>query len=907
MGNVPSSEELIGGSPRRRLSRHKQAIDWVQIAGEHDYDGLPTPPVIGASNQLSDAVPTIPTFALLHSQGCSGNRLSKNSPIFGQYSPIATGYYDGNRPSCRSTDAAHPMGTGARASGSARAASMEDDPEFSNDAENRQPFGLYFSATPGLSSSSSTGSSRTLSSDSGRELPLYIPYRRHSVQRIPGQATRAAKAESGVDKASYPPKLPATESYTPYLPSRQTNNDLAPLAGNLAQEDDFDEQDKPSKGAYQQLGSIKLGSLRITNGSPLSMRRGGENASEVSNIHGDMMDYPYASSSTLADSHNIWPLNSCHTENPVDPAVIEYFTSAALNTRPREVSDNMHRGHSTRRRQQRMSSESPMAAYSKTHGRAPSDGINQNGVSSGGRSHSPMPSVIDDEQLKLIRRRQSTRVTSDDASSTYSLPNENETPIMSADNIVQHKHASSDTSHGPHLSFQSFRNLIRQNRVKSYLEANNKLVTPPPKVSHQRSVSDQDPPTETRTRSTSRPRRKLTKKNPFPAQLPLESGAATSAPPETSNAQSGRQNRKGHFWSKSDGEVPHLRSSTYSGASVPPVPQQVERSPQNHTEGYHPSSERVPIVLDQSHLAPRARVSFEELSRQRHKLPREALQDVLSSKTVEFKPLPTPNPELPPKRTPVRVPMPIPTGFGAAPGGKKVTPREPRNWQGMYPPMPSHVRSHTIPLVTDQYTPYQDWSYQDDDELQRYSSEQQQHDSPYVSPLSDDDQDLWPITTQEASRQTMKKRPSTFQPREVSPIRHAKSMPNIRNQSERQLRTPAPISAHSRRAQAVATRRQQPPPMPQQWPVSQTAFSAFYEDSVSRRPRTAGVIDEEGGGDSPFMALERETNRDDSQPPVVYRNGQRRGAEMASSTWQPPYRILHSYYSPAYRNAPIWG
>ncbi|KAJ3490526.1 hypothetical protein NLG97_g5761 [Lecanicillium saksenae] len=967
MGNVPSSEEVESNPHHRWSSKQQETIDWVHIAGENDYDGVPTTPVIGAPHQLQDAIPTVPSFAYLQSQSFSGKRLPKNSLVFGQDPSVATGYYDESRPSRHSTDAARPMG---RVSGSARAASLEEeDAEFRNDAENKRLEGLHAVSTPGLSSSSSTGSARTISSDSNtsRELPLYIPYRRRSLQRIPGQATRPEKAESGIDKTPGRPKLPPLKTYIPYSPSVQAENNPDPLPATLAQEEDFDEQEEPSEVAYQQLGSIKFGSLRITNGSPLSMRRGGANASEVSDNYEDKMDNPPASVNDYANSHRILPPDSRHARDPNDSNFTEEFYPATLNSHPRELPDNMFPGQPVRGRQWRASIEDTRLSGGRAYGRIPLYGERNNRMSSDTQNTSRMPSVIDDEQLKLVRRRRSTRMTADDASSTYSLPNEQNIPIIFSDDIVQNRNTNSDSSNGPHLSFQSFRNLIRQNRVKSYLEANSK-ATAAQKNSHQRSVSEQEPTSARRSRSTSKPRRRLTKKNPKAAAPPVpglsgsgmqdyDATAEALQRPQTAYDQISRQDVKGHSWSKSDGAVPRMQSSTYSGNSVPPIPQQVERSLRNHTENYPPMSERVPIMLDSSHPAPRARVSFEELPREAYP-PAARAQQIRRSKTVEFKPLPTPNPELPPKRTPVRVPMPTPTGVGNTNGNRGL--RDPRNRQWMHPPMPTHTRSNTV--TVNQYRPSRDAShqdrdyqdrnypernYQDDDEIHRDSPD---HDSPYVSPLSDDDQDLWPITTHEASSQTMQKRSSTFQPREVSPLRHAKSLPSIRNSRERQLRTPAPISAHSRRAQGVAAWQQQqqrqlqhrqkqhhpipqqppmprkqppmpppppppPPPMPQQQPpmpqqsgvtADQTGFSAFYEDCPSYYPATADMTDEKGMSSLLPFETARDS-RESNPPPVVYRNGPRRGAEVASSTWKPPYRILHSYYSPAYRNAPIWG
>ncbi|KAJ6787323.1 hypothetical protein PWT90_09297 [Aphanocladium album] len=920
MGNVPSSDEFESISAHRRSSKSQKAIGWVHIAGEDDYDGVPTTPVIGAPHQLDDAIPTVPSFALLQSQSFAGKRLPKNSFVFGQDPSVATGYHEEGRPSRRSTDASHPLG---RVSGSARAASVDEYAELRSGASNRRMDELFLDSTPGLSSSPSTGSSRTISSDSStsREFPLYIPYRRGSLHQIPGQATRPEKAEAGIDRrASFSrPNPPTAKTYIPYSPpSGEAEDCPAPLFSTPAQEQDFDEQDDPSEVAYRQLGSIKFGSLRITNGSPLSMRRGGENASEATEHDEASMNKPPVSASVAANSHHIFPPSSRRVGDADESSFIDYSAPAASNPYPREPPNSMHVGQAVRGRQRHTSAEDPRSSGGRTDNRMPSDEKRHSRMPSDTQSHGRIPSVIDDEQLKLIRRRRSTRVTSDDASSTYSLPNEDNIPIALWADVSQHKHTNNDSSNEPRLSFQSFRNLIRQNRVKSYLEANSKATTPQ-KPSHQRSVSEQEPPSNTRARSTSRPRRKLTKRNPNAVAPPVpgsetEQGIATSAPlrPRTPNGQSSRQDVKGHSWSKSDGEVPRMRSSTYSEVLVPPIPQQVEQSLQNHTAGYRTTSGRVPIMLDRSTPAPRAFASFEELLKQ---VPQPAVrpQQRRRCKTVEFKPLPTPNPELPPKRTPVRVPIPVSTGFENASFNKGL--REPRNRQGMYPPpMPTHARSHTVPLVPDQYPPYQDEGCQDggedNDALYRYSPE---NDSTYVSPLSDDDQDLWPITTHEALSQTMQKRSSTFQPREVSPLRHAKSMPIIRRSREMKLRTPAPISAHSRRAQGVAARQhhdqqqQQQPPIPRQSaaPATQTGFSAFCEDNPSYRSATAAVMDEMES--SSYLASDRERDRDSNQPPIVYRNGPRRGAEVASNTWRPPYRILHSYYSPAYRNAPIWG
>lgn len=44
-----------------------------------------------------------------------------------------------------------------------------------------------------------------------------------------------------------------------------------------------------------------------------------------------------------------------------------------------------------------------------------------------------------------------------------------------------------------------------------------------------------------------------------------------------------------------------------------------------------------------------------------------------------------------------------------------------------------------------------------------------------------------------------------------------------------------------------------------------------------------------------------------SKPPSVHRQNLSTGSGPQHSMGNPPYRILHSYNSPAYKNAPIWG
>lgn len=860
MGNAPSSEELRIQC-RRRLSKPQATSSWVQIAGENDYDGVPTTPLSGSYYGLDDAIPTVPGFALLQSQSLSGSQWPKNSATLGPEISAAAACYK-SRPSRHSTDAFHPLRS-APVSGSARAACMEEDEALGNDAENSRIDDRYFSSPPALSSSSSTESWRTLSSASNtsRELPLYIPYRRRSLQQIPGLATRPEKPES--DAATHRPSLPTSPIYYPYSPSVQADSDFAAFPRTPAPDGDLDDLGNSFGLGYRQLGSIKFGSLRITNGSPLSMRQPDVNTDEAADLDGDMVDNGTLSDEA-ANSHPIIPSDSLPTDSRNDLTLIE-LPADSSNAPPHDCLDTMHAGETTRGRQGRFSSENPRISVETARAR--------------------IPSVIDDEQLKLIRR-QSRRVTSDDSSSVYS---DNAIPVMLSDDIAQHEQTHNDNSNGPHLSFQSFRNLIRQNRVKSYLQANNK-ATVIERPFHQRSASDQDS-IHTATRSPSRSRRKLAKKSPGIVLPPDNSSSNTETynpdatkprplPPQVTDDQSSGHQNKGHASSNSDGQVSQMRFSRYKRGSTHRLPRQSGHSLRNHLDGYQTTSERVPIVLG----TPRAHVSFEgDLPKKTHGPTR--VEQMRLSQTTEFKPLPTPKPDLPQRRRPVRVPVPISTGVG---------PRESGARQNRYSSSPSHVRSNTMPQVT-QYKPYNDG----DNELRLYSPN---NDNPYVSPLSDDDDDLWPLP-RDTSSKTATRPSSSFEAREVSPIRHAISMPSIHNSPERPLRTPAPLSAHSRRAQELAERwqQQQQPPQPPRASLEYPRFSTFYEHASSNRPTTAGALDDDD--DPLFLFVER----DASLPPIVYRNGTRRGAEVSSTMWRPPYRVLHSYYSPAYRNAPIWG
>ncbi|EJP64417.1 uncharacterized protein BBA_06799 [Beauveria bassiana ARSEF 2860] len=878
MGNASSSCEEPRAPYRRRLSKHRATSSWVQSAGASDSFGMPTTPMGSAYHELDDAIPTVPNFAMLQSRDLSSIKQAKNIHTLGHDLSAAAGCYK-SRPSRHSTDAFHPLRS-APVSGSARAASMKEDDELGNDAENQRLDDIYFSSPPGLSSSSSTESGRTLSSDSdtSRELPLYIPYRRRSLQRIPGLATRPEKFES--DATIHRQNLPTLSANQSYCPSVQSDNDAATFLVSPIQDQDLDDLGNPAETGFKQLGSIRFGSLRITNGSPLSMRQG-EAKMDGSAVSGsDSIDKSTASGEGI-DSNRALPAISHAIEDSNDSTSIEQLTAIAPDCPPEGSLQKVPVSETVRGRQGRLSTENSRASAETVRARIPS-----------------FIDVVGDEQLNLVRR-QSRRVTSDDSSSVYS---DNFIPVMIADDIASHKATHNDNSNGPHLSFQSFRNLIRQNRVKSYLQANNKTAVTN-KSSHQRSASEQSASTTTSTiRSQSRPRHKLGKKKPRALSPPATSASKANndetdattpwpVPPGASNRESAAKKDKVHARRKSDRQVHRTRPSQDETPSVPRAPRQLEHTLRDRFNEYQTTSERVPILLDRASATPRGQVSFERDIPKQRQAPVRAEQ-LRRSQTAEFKPLPTPKPELPQRRRPVKVPAPTPNGFGAQ--SFQENPQEPRNRQSMFSPMPSHVRSHTAPLMAHQYRPY----HHDDKERRLQSLES---DSPYVSPMSDDGQVTWPLTVNEALSRTAP-RSSTFQPREVSPLRQTVSMPSIHGDDDnRSLLTPAPISAHSRRAQELAEKwnRQQQKKQSSRTSLEQSRLSELYEQLPSRRPTLAGAVEEDD--EFPFVLVER----DDNLPPIVYRNGTRRGSEV--SMWRPPYRVLHSYYSPAYRNAPIWG
>ncbi|EGX95057.1 hypothetical protein CCM_03329 [Cordyceps militaris CM01] len=905
MGNAPSSDE--GENPyRRRLSKHQATSNWVHSAAHDDYYGVPTTPRSKRAphgGSLDDAIPTIPSFAFLQAQSMSTNPPA-SSPGHSP-SAAATGWYK-SRPSRHSTVAFHPLRS-APVSGHARAvASMKQDDAPGNDAQNnptqqqqqqqqqQQLDDCCFSSPPDLSSSSSTESWRTLSSvsDASRELPLYI--RRRSLQRIPGLATRPGKGED-IHRPSLRTSLPTSPPlHHPCSPAQ--DHPAAPSLPTPVLDSDANDLGNSSEVGYKQLGSIKFGSLRITNGSPLSMRRGEGNMDQLAGLEGEIKDNK-TSSDDAADSQQISSADPLLPEEPSD--LIEKLPTATDPDCPvpEQPLNDMHVSETIRPWQGRFSSETPRPSIETLRHRI-----------------SSVIEVIDDEQLRMVRRPRSALVTADDSSSIYS---ENIIPVMiSADIAAEYNHLHNDNSNGPHLSFLSFRNLIRQNRVKSYLQANNKPPVPVPETpSHQRSSSKDDASIISTARTLSKSRRKLAKKN-LEAALPpellssntdtlhVEAPKPRPPPPPASNDQPSRERVKSHTPSNSDGQLPRISSSKYEKRPVSRMSRQKEHALPNHSNAYQTSSDHVPGLLDRTRSTPRAQVSFEGYppKKKREATKAQQLEKLRRSQTTEFKPLPNPpKPELPQRRKPVRVPVPIPGSF--APRNHYESSMEPQH--NPLRPMPSHVRPHTIPLVAPAYMPHDDDN--DDTELRGLFPA---NDNPYVSPLSDEDDDFWSLTADASLNQRATNPRSAFRPREVSPIRHAKSMSNIlsNDDNERHTSTVAP-STHLSRAQELAERwrqqqkkKLQPLQQPRKPLLEQDRVSAFYEPIPPSRPTTASAIDDYY---SPPVLFEEE--RDGSLPPMVYRNGTRRGSEIAPAMWRPPFRVLHSYYSPAYRNAPIWG
>ncbi|PHH79916.1 hypothetical protein CDD82_2092 [Ophiocordyceps australis] len=98
----------------------------------------------------------------------------------------------------------------------------------------------------------------------------YIPMRRRSLIQTPGVATRAMK-----DRFSSPPLQPTIQIFntspvtpTDHSPTTPTDHDILALPIHTFASEFEDRPITPSEANYLQLGGMKFGTLRITNGSP---------------------------------------------------------------------------------------------------------------------------------------------------------------------------------------------------------------------------------------------------------------------------------------------------------------------------------------------------------------------------------------------------------------------------------------------------------------------------------------------------------------------------------------------------------------------------------------------------------------------------------------------------------------
>lgn len=890
MGLFSSSEE-ISILHHRRLSRYRTTPP-APASIVPDYRNAPI-------RRHRGVVPTMPSFPLL-SKKLPKSQLSKNNASHGHGHSAGCECREG-RPSRRSTDALNPP----------RQVPVLENTEgtvtIGNrclNNEERAIIGIrYFPSKPESSSSSSTESSRTQStgsSDTSPNLPLYVPYRRRSWLQYPGLATRpAAVTDKATDSIA---NRPEPRVIQPYSPPQPVKYDACPPPSVPTQNQIPERLVNTPELFFKQLGSIEFGSLKIMNGSPLSMQSGVRNANAKAD-HWDTIT-PAKTVSTAAVGKA--PITHIQLKTP-HTTIVPDFTP---KDRP-EAAARAHK-HRTMGIRQALKTSKSHNAIKPTQAPEP-----EPEPATTGTVQSRMPSVIGDEQLKLVRRRRNTRKTDDDASSIYSMAGGD---AAIPPDIPQHKRVGSEVAQG---SFQSFRNFFRHKKSKSDL----KISAKPSQQSsfHRRSKSEQGRGENTRTRSASRGTRKLQKKNPSTAAATMTQLPPLPPPPPPDQAASparghvGTPNEhrsqsrghtvfddqiisKGQTPSKSDGGIPghgYNRNILYG---IPPIPSRIEQRLQARPTDYEPiadSVSHVPPVLPVPYVAimpstppilspitraryiPRVRksVSLDELPRE-IQMPTRGRQIRRQPEGYHFKPLPIPKPDLPQRRTPIRV---TPLDFDSRHSHLE----PPQNKHSVYPIMPWQISPQTE-------SPMDDYGGDDDHEFYMYS----QDDRPFVSPLSDEDHEFWLVKARDMSP----RRASVPKLRESSPLHHANSLPSRKDAQGRPLRTPAPISSHSRRARGSTARQ------PLSWTPSHGPQPQHYEESQTYPSRSPSEDNGAGGSVGPEPAVDTfDAAPNDGQYPPVYRHGTRRGGEARSNLWQPPYRILHSYYSPAYRNAPIWG
>lgn len=908
------------GRHLRRISKNPNFFNRLSGISQDGHPKSPTAIALGSFDfGLQDAVPTTPNIASQALHFSLEYQVLRQNSSSSEDSSNSIGGCDRWR-SRHSTDTTRPL-VQARVSGSARAAACKE--QVQNGAQNAALDKIYLSSSSDSRSSSSTSSLRqpSASSDTSSDLPLYIPHRRRSLLETPGVARRPEKPK--IINNTEPPHRPELRSFQPYRPQQAPGGESRGSLDIATGKQTHERLHTPPETAYKQLGSIEFGSLRITNGSPLSMRRGQVNSLAALDILNSTKATSKLSTVTSTPRTPTYvDTKSLRIVSPDEPAFDACPGPSVHDPVPEpegDQPDNFQRGKEATSRGSKMESMSAR--------------------------NSRFPSVIDDDQLKLVRRQTSKRVTGDDGSSIYSIP---DSGLASAntpsDDALKHQSANTDSGYGSNFSFFSLRNLVRQSR-KSTVDSPTTATAATNNFSHKRSASEGTAASQPQT--PSRRRRKLKKQSkksistPQHQQLPQPPSSIPQVPsrsqtlydsvgrekPASSIQRSMSEKRhqgRGRFWSKSEGGIPRM-SQFDERTAIPPVPRQMQRSFKDHTNRHPTGAEPVSILSDRTRRTPRTHVSFDNLPDEAMYERPVAGQQLRRRQTFDSKPLPIPQPEMPRRRTPVRVDPPMRAVFDPRvtyPGQM-----QPRNREDTEPPMkgrPSTMASNgeslrrnenyssynTEPRRRDVYEHRQEVEKRRREEDRRQEGEdRRQHspDSPYVSPLSDDDPDLfpWPFPPTRKTEPVAEVSPA----REPVSLRHSKSMPSIRNGDDRQLRTPAPISVHSRRAHEAAARNMVMSTMPQQAPPPPPipALPLMYPPQPAPQPAPVVPSRElalEGWPEPPSF---ESNDRDGDLPPIVYRNGTRRGSEVSSAVWRPPYRILHSYYSPAYRNAPIWG
>lgn len=149
-----------------------------------------------------------------------------------------------------------------------------------------------------------------------------------------------------------------------------------------------------------------------------------------------------------------------------------------------------------------------------------------------------------------------------------------------------------------------------------------------------------------------------------------------------------------------------------------------------------------------------------------------------------------------------------------------------------------------------------------------------------------------------------------FQAHQTAPGSHSSPL-NNRNYSSNPS---APSDRAHRLARAHQSGQQPKGPVPKQQSnldIVRNQLQAVYEPHAAHqgpRPRSLSHSD---NWNSPKLIEEHQWNQYARYPPYVPRGQHRRnqsaGSQPSHGMGHPPYRILHSYNSPAYRNAPIWG